>query len=47
MEVEPDRLFAALAEVGLTSFRPLQREAVNNVLLKKDCVVVVATGSDC
>lgn len=46
MAVEPARLSAALAEVGLASFRPLQREAISCVLNKRDCVVVVATGAD-
>lgn len=45
MEVKPDRLSSALAEVGLSYFRPLQREAITLLLDKKDCVVVVATGA--
>eukprot|EP00892_Ulva_mutabilis_P005334 jgi/Ulvmu1/3172/UM015_0213.1 len=44
IEVCANQLSAALAEVGLKSFRPLQREAVTAIMEKRDCVVIVATG---
>lgn len=39
-----DRLISALQDVGLESFRPLQRDAITAVLEKQDTVVIVATG---
>lgn len=39
-----DPLSVALMDIGLDSFRPLQREAITSLLNKQDCVVVVATG---
>lgn len=39
-----DKLQSALSDVGLQSFRPLQRDAVTSVLEKQDTVVIVATG---
>lgn len=46
MMIEPsdEQLTAALLDVGLSSFRPLQKEAICAVCSGKDCLVIVATG---
>lgn len=44
-QMSDERLFAGLTQIGLASFRPLQREAITCLLDQQDCVVVVATGA--